>query len=165
MKSATGSNLRYTLSVILVIFLVVFATLLKAGPFGSRRSEVLMLIRKKTLETKYAPILDFILTQSRLETGDFTSRLFKEHNNLFGMKNATAGRKFTQLGYSVPGSDFRKYDSLAQSVEDYIQLLNFNSFPINIDSLGGFATKMKLENYYEETSQDYLNGLKKYYVP
>lgn len=56
-----------------------------------------------------------ILAQAILETGYYDSRVFKENNNLFGMKEARARAttaKGTQLGHAY-------YDHWKESVTDY----------------------------------------------
>ena len=56
-----------------------------------------------------------VLAQAKLETGNFTSRLFKENNNLFGMKCATK-RPFTHKGEQ---RGHAKYDRWQDCVIDY----------------------------------------------
>ena len=58
---------------------------------------------------------DIILGQALLETDHFTSRIFKENNNLFGMKEATK-RVNTSLG-TINNHAF--YNSWIDSVIDY----------------------------------------------
>lgn len=63
---------------------------------------------------------EIILAQSILETGHFSSRIFIENNNLFGMKQARARSTTaagTQLGHAF-------YDHWKQSVMDYALFQN-----------------------------------------
>jgi uncharacterized FlgJ-related protein len=63
---------------------------------------------------------EIILAQSILETGHFSSRIFVENNNLFGMKEARARSTTavgTQLGHAY-------YDHWKQSVMDYALFQN-----------------------------------------
>lgn len=63
---------------------------------------------------------EIILAQSILETGHFSSRIFVENNNLFGMKEARARSTTaagTQLGHAF-------YDNWKQSVMDYALFQN-----------------------------------------
>ena len=63
---------------------------------------------------------EIILAQSILETGHFSSRIFVENNNLFGMKEARARSTTaagTQLGHAF-------YDDWKQSVIDYALFQN-----------------------------------------
>ena len=50
------------------------------------------------------PFPHIVLAQSMLETGHYTSRLSKTHNNIFGMKK---------------GNSYRKYDNYIECITDY----------------------------------------------
>jgi hypothetical protein len=56
-----------------------------------------------------------VMAQSILETGNFKSTIFKQNNNLFGMKEAR-GRVKTALGTQL---NHAYYDSWKESVYDY----------------------------------------------
>lgn len=56
-----------------------------------------------------------VLAQARLETGGYKSRIFKENNNLFGMKQATV-RVNTAAGTQ---HNHAYYDTWKESVYDY----------------------------------------------
>ena len=58
---------------------------------------------------------DVVLAQARLETGNFTSKVFKENNNLFGMKLPRV-RNTTAIGEQ---NSHATYASWLQSVADY----------------------------------------------
>lgn len=66
----------------------------------------------KELNIKFPHI---VLAQARLESGNFKSKIFKENNNLFGMKEAKqriSTNKGTNLGHA-------RYDSWRECVLDY----------------------------------------------
>ncbi len=66
----------------------------------------------KELNIKFPHI---VLAQARLESGNFKSNIFKENNNLFGMKEAKqriSTNKGTNLGHA-------KYESWKECVLDY----------------------------------------------
>ncbi len=100
-------------------------------------SEEKLISRIKELNFKFPYI---VLAQAKLETGNFTSNMFNENNNLFGMKEAksrinTAGG--TQNGHAY-------YDSWSESIYDYA----FYS--------STYLTKIKNErDYFEYLSQSY----------
>ncbi len=58
---------------------------------------------------------DVVLAQARLETGNFTSKVFKENNNLFGMKLPKV-RSTTAIGEQ---NSHATYANWLQSVVDY----------------------------------------------
>lgn len=66
----------------------------------------------KDLNIKYPHI---VMAQSLIETGHFESKIFKENNNLFGMKQAR-----TRVN-TAKGTQYRHayYDSWQESVYDY----------------------------------------------
>ncbi len=64
---------------------------------------------------------EIVLAQILLETGHFSSRLFKENNNLFGMKHPHV-RPTTSLG-TKRGHAY--YDTWVDSINDYILWYNY----------------------------------------
>ena len=58
---------------------------------------------------------DVVLAQARIETGNFTSVIFRENNNLFGMKLAKS-RPTTAIGKS---RNHAEYESWIMSLIDY----------------------------------------------
>ncbi len=59
---------------------------------------------------------EIVLAQSEIETGHFKSHIFKENNNLFGLKQAGIGRPSTAKGTV---SNHAYYDTWQESVQDY----------------------------------------------
>lgn len=65
--------------------------------------------------------------QSALETGNFSSNIYLNHNNLFGMRPSQKRERFYQDIYNSPkNGKFAKYDSLAYSLLDRINLDEYN---------------------------------------
>lgn len=58
---------------------------------------------------------DVVLAQAKIETGNFTSKIFRENNNMFGMK-LPERRQTTAVGES---RNHAKYTSWVQSIIDY----------------------------------------------
>jgi uncharacterized FlgJ-related protein len=58
---------------------------------------------------------DVVLAQAKIETGNFTSKIFRENNNMFGMK-LPERRQTTAVGKS---RNHAKYIDWIQSVRDY----------------------------------------------
>jgi uncharacterized FlgJ-related protein len=59
---------------------------------------------------------DVVFAQAVLESGNFTSKLFKTQNNLFGMK-LPYKRKTTAVGKNKSG--YAKYNTIDDSIYDY----------------------------------------------
>jgi flagellum-specific peptidoglycan hydrolase FlgJ len=58
---------------------------------------------------------DVVLAQAKIETGNFTSRIFTENNNMFGMK-LPERRETTAVGEN---RNHAKYTDWIQSIKDY----------------------------------------------
>lgn len=64
---------------------------------------------KKELEKHNIPHANIVLAQAKLESGNFTSKLTKTHQNIFGLKR---------------GNSYRKYDHWTECVKDYKKLIS-----------------------------------------
>ena len=58
---------------------------------------------------------DVVLAQAKIETGNFTSKIFRENNNMFGMK-LPERRQTTAVGEN---RNHAKYTDWIQSIKDY----------------------------------------------
>lgn len=103
-----------------------------------------------------------LVAQALHETGGFKSKLFKENNNLFGMKEAVK-RPETADG-TKNGHAF--YSSWQESAEDLLLWLKytgaFSTFGNglkNLPSAEKYALWLKSKGYYEDTFINYQNGL------
>ena len=134
----------------LVILLVGFQTLTKKNP---RRT-----IERIIKRSKYKDYLPYILAQSKLETGNFTSRLALDEKNLFGM-GVPSKRKSLRIGqYLAPnGERFSVYRNWSDSVNDYLLYLEEFNFPTNLNSCKSFAEKLKSQGY--ATDRDYVSKI------
>jgi uncharacterized FlgJ-related protein len=101
-------------------------------------------------------ILDFrfphiVLAQAKLESGHFTSTLFLEANNIFGMKKARARANTalrSEMGYAY-------YDSWVESLYDYA--LFYNAYLNKIRDESQYYEYL-VQNYAEDPR--YVNKLK-----
>jgi uncharacterized FlgJ-related protein len=60
---------------------------------------------------------DIVVAQAILESGNFTSKLFKEHNNFCGM---TVARQRPTTANRIPNSVYAGYNSWQECATDYI---------------------------------------------
>jgi hypothetical protein len=95
---------------------------------------------------------------SRFETGDFTSALYKNHHNLWGMKKSL--RRENTQDYSVPPRGFAGYSSLERSANDIVLYMREFNYPFHFDSVETQVEFMKSKGYFEEPLEFYLNGVK-----
>lgn len=95
----------------------------KDGNFTEKELEVIMMKHNEFSEEKLIEKLKelnfkfphIVLAQAKLETGNFSSKMFNENNNLFGMKQARSRINLaegTQYGHAF-------YETWLESVYDY----------------------------------------------
>jgi hypothetical protein len=91
-----------------------------------------------------------IVRQSQLESGNYTSSLFKNANNLFGMKKPRIRKTLSNEGsYLLPEGEFATFDTLAESVLD--RVLWDQYFKINIDlSVLDYLVEVQSKGYAED---------------
>jgi flagellum-specific peptidoglycan hydrolase FlgJ len=110
-----------------------------------------------------------IVAQTRHETGNYTSNVFKLNNNLFGMK--FVNQPLAVAGSPSPSNEgktpYAKYKNASDSVKDavarYYKItrkgVTFEQLK-NVSDPLDFATKLKTRGYYGATINEYANGLK-----
>ncbi|MEJ7779305.1 MAG: glucosaminidase domain-containing protein [Daejeonella sp.] len=109
-------------------------------------SEKALVALMSELKIKYP---ETVLSQARLETGNFTSDIFKENHNLFGMKMAEK-RPTSAIGIN------RGHASYANWRESVIDYALFQSFIIaKLQTVSKESYRKHIQKYYSETS-DYL---------
>ncbi|SKB76253.1 glucosaminidase domain-containing protein [Daejeonella lutea] len=109
-------------------------------------SEKALIALMKELKIKYPEVA---LSQARLETGNFTSDIFKENHNLFGMKMAEL-RPTSAIGIN---RGHASYSNWKESVVDYAL---YQSYIISrLKNVSKDAYREHIQKYYSETS-DYL---------
>lgn len=85
-----------------------------------------------------------IYAQAQHETGNFTSPIFKENNNLFGMREASVRKSFasgTARGHAT-------YKNIFNSVRDYYERQKY--FKIDQGNDSGFINTTLSSNYAED---------------
>lgn len=100
-------------------------------------------------------IAKYITAQAAHESANFTSYIFKNNNNCFGMKYAGQSLATEKNGYA-------NYKSLEDCISDYkkyYQNRNFNTF----DSISTFIEELKRVNYFEAKTEEYKAGVTYFY--
>lgn len=108
-------------------------------------------------QSRYKDLKKYIIAQSKVESANYTSDLFKRSNNAFGMKNATSRY---QLGFQVPSDQYRHYNSLLDSIQDFEFYLDYVGFPSSVPGIEAYAGNLKRLNYFESDLEDYTRALK-----
>lgn len=103
----------------------------------------------------------WITAQSAHETANFTSPIYRNNFNAFGM---------TYIGQSEALGEkngYAYYNNYKESVQDYYRLYKNDGFPI-IGTLEAYVKYLKNEDYFEAPMLEYLRGMKyflKLYFP
>lgn len=115
--------LSITLSVSLILTTNHFTDLIESGSLSPEKEVIVIQKYNEFSPEKLDRMLEdmnfkfphIVKAQAILETGNFTSRMFRENNNLFGMKRSTL-RPTTHRGEK---NGHAYYDSFRDSVIDY----------------------------------------------
>lgn len=97
-----------------------------------------------------------IISQAAHETNYFQSDVFKNSNNLFGMKahsrKVTGKLKEKYNGYST-------YTDITGSCNDLLQWLTNRNIIDTAEEITGYAKALKKHKYYEDTEANYTAGM------
>lgn len=101
---------------------------------------------------------------SRHETGDFTSPLFRNANNMFGMMQPKI-RATTSIGtYRASEGDFARFRNLSDSAKDLVLYLRARQYPRDFETVDKLVEFMKSKGYFQDNIDRYKNGVKRFYV-
>lgn len=114
------------------------------------------------LFSKYRALMPYIIAQAKLESGNFTSRVFKTDNNYFGMK-LPVKRPTVAAGpglMSPEGNNYAHYNSESDSVTDLLLWMEYTKFPVSVDSPEQYTRELKSRNYFGASEVVYLKNIK-----
>jgi len=115
-------------------------------------------IRNIILGSKYKLLEPYIFAQAQVETANFSSRLFNDANNLFGMRCATV-RKQNRIACL---NNYAVYYSHEDSVKDYLSWLEYSDFPDAVMNADHFVYELKKRRYFTDSYDNYLRLVKSY---
>lgn len=96
----------------------------------------------------------FITAQAGHETGGFTSVIFKENNNCFGMKFPSIRKTFatgTQYGHAT-------FASLTDCIKDFLLYYKFVKLLDTYSGIDTYIKALKERNYFEADLNQYIAG-------
>jgi len=110
-------------------------------------------------------MIKILTAQAAHETGNFTSKVFKNNNNLFGMRfpkvrKTTAKKELNGYAY---------YSNIPLCISDmllYFEYIKLNVHYINIlaaDPLREYVRILKSKSYFEDSETNYYNGCLSFY--
>ena len=121
----------------------------------SEAKQVRPIFQKNSLG-KYESLRPYIDAQAIHETGNYSSPLALEANNLFGMKRPNK-RPF--LGIGETNSGYAKYSSWSDAVADLLVWMDATSFPVNVSGSAQYAEELKKRRYFEDSLITYIKGI------
>ena len=144
--SYNGLNESVIFLIGLVIAFLGFRTLKKSTP----RQTIARVLAK----SKYKAYTCWITQQSILETGNFSSKIFNDFNNGFGM-GVPRIRKSLRIGNFLAsnGENFSTYKNFEDSVADYLLYAEYFNMPTNFNRPEQFTQFLVSKGY--ATDPDY----------
>jgi hypothetical protein len=108
--------------------------------------------------SKYEYLIPLLIAQAKHETGNFQSNLFRNHNNMFGMKIPRSRTSFRNGQVTLNGETFSTFASLEQSAKDQLAYLEAVNFPRVNDSFE-FVAALQNRGYFTDNFGNYLKGV------
>lgn len=93
---------------------------------------------------------------SDFETGQWTSPLYVNSFNMFGMKQP---KKRETLSIGATTSGFARFDSIEDSVRDLVLYMEEFNYPNDFPNLQAMISFMKSKGYFEESEDFYYKGV------
>lgn len=150
--------MRFQKGLKLVLIIGLLIILLLTGqivlPMGIKSRVVILF-------SKYRALMPYIIAQAKLESGNFTSKVFKTDNNYFGMK-LPVKRPTVAAGpglLSPEGNHYAHYDSESDSVTDLLLWMEYTKFPVSVDSAETYTRELKSRNYFGSSETSYLKNI------
>lgn len=101
----------------------------------------------------------YVFSQAAFETGNFTSDILRENNNLFGMKLAVI-RPTLATGENRGHATFR---DIQDSIKDFALYHKARALNTVFSSVSSYIDTLHKKGYFEADKEQYLNGVKFYY--
>jgi len=139
-------------------------------PEQEKNTLVIPTVKGKAVSDFYKKVVDtlpdmdkdlqmFITAQAMHETGIFTSPLFLQDNNAFGM-NFPRVRSTTAV--SITPNGFAHYDSVEDSIEDLGLYFKAREYPSSFVSVVEYVNYLKGKGYFEAPLKTYSNAVSKH---
>ena len=65
-------------------------------------------------------------------------------------------------GVKIAGYPISGYETVKDSIEDFVLYMEHFNFPGNLATVEDFTREMKNNGYFEDTYENYLNGVKRF---
>ncbi len=108
---------------------------------------------------EYSGIYKYVYAQAQFESANFTSNVFKQAANPFGMRVPSL-RQSTRCGVY---NGYSKYPSTEVAVEDFVLYLRYFNYPYQFATLREYVQFLKSKNYFSGNVDGYFNGVNTYF--
>ena len=117
--------------------------------------------------SEYGEYTDFVIAQARHESADFTSKVYRDNNNPFGMKVPGKRGFLGTQGTPAPASEgkgmyYARYESDTVAFQDFLKYLRAVRFPVGLTTVDQYAKALKERGYFGDTLANYTKALKKW---
>lgn len=126
----------------------------KNYPISDEQGQIIQVLQSAGIDYDTARYWSLV---SKMETGAWSSELFRKYNNAFGMKQPQK-RSTTSQGPSPSG--WATYKSLQDSTKDLLLYMREFNYPSSFPSLEDQIVFMKQKGYFEEPVSTYYNLVK-----
>jgi flagellum-specific peptidoglycan hydrolase FlgJ len=123
---------------IIGLVIILLLMLQKKSAMGLKNKAILLV-------SKYRALMPYVVAQAKLETANFTSKVYKVDNNMFGMKVGSS--KLPGL-MSPEGDYYRHYNNDTESLIALLEWFEYKKFPVTVGSAAEYAQGLKDRNYY-----------------
>lgn len=113
-----------------------------------------------------AKVIPYLVAQIAYETGDFKSKLLKDHNNASGIVyTGRASQKNAVKGRPLPEDRryfYAKFTTLNDWARDYMRVLSLKAKPLLATTPDDFITRLKSNGYFTAPLEQYKKGFDRY---
>ena len=108
---------------------------------------------------RYSPLKDYVFAQAMFESAQFSSNIYKNTNNPFGM-GIPKKRPSKRIGEY---NGFSKYKDDAQAIQDFKEYLIYFNYPTNFANVGQYVDFLHSKKYFEAPLTTYKIGMSKFF--
>lgn len=108
--------------------------------------------------------IKLIIAHAKVESGNFTNNLVKNHNNVFGMKHPRS-RPTMSLGPRARAegkNGYAAFSSTVDSTVDYLLWLEYNKELRVYQTTEQYVTMLKKHYFFGSSYREYYNAMKSF---
>lgn len=116
------------------------------------------------LLSKYRNLMTYIAAMAQHETGNYTSDVYKNDHNLFGMKwtNGARGQVATKGSASGEADFYAHYSDDSESIKDLLKWFSYTNFPTTVADANQYASELSKRGYFTDTLTNYATAISKW---